>query len=134
MLNVKCYLLLCTHAHIIQVSTNGLISFQNSFISNSPGKFSTSFPEFYIPIIAPLWTNLYNFRVESDIFYRSTNDAVILNRIADMVTNINSNFSTYQPTLAVIVTWSMITTFTSPYYTVHINECSLSFQIVCIYE
>lgn len=89
------------------MSTNGLISFRNPFRSFNPQNFSTSFSAFLDPIIAPFWADL-DTRIFGAILYRSTNDPVILNRTMEMITDINSNFSSYQPTLVVIVTWNMV--------------------------
>ena len=84
-----------------QVSTNGLISFINEFSSYIPEPLSNFFP---FPIIAPLWMDL-NPVDAGLVYYRTTMNASILERVVEMITDINSNYSDYRPSLAVIVTW-----------------------------
>ena len=92
----------------MQVSTNGLISFRNSFSSFRSKSFSESFTDFNDPIIAPFWTNLVPEDSVGSIYYRTTNDSVILDRLVNITTGFNPNFSNYQPSLAIIVTWENI--------------------------
>ena len=89
----------------MQVSTNGLISFRNPFSSYNPISFSRNFTNFRDPIIAPFWAYLISEDSVSSIYYRTTNDSAILDRIVNIITGFNQNFSDYQPSLAIIVTW-----------------------------
>lgn len=70
-------------------------------------QFSRDFNDFLDPIIAPLWAT---FTTESSgsIFYRATNNATVLNHIEEIISNANSNYSDYQPELAIVVTWEMV--------------------------
>ncbi len=97
----------------MQVSTNGLLSFRSAFSSFEVESFTPSFSSFLDPIVAPAWIDL-NPRASGSVFYRSTDDPLILNRIVGMITSIDSNFSSYQPTLAFIATWENVPLFDSP--------------------
>ena len=55
-------------------------------------------------IIAPIWTDL-DFRGSGVMFYRTSQDPVILSEIAGSIADVNPILSSYQPTQAVIVTW-----------------------------
>ena len=63
--------------------------------------------------MAPAWIDL-NPRVSGSVFYRPTSDPLVLGRVVEMITDINSNFSSYQPTLAFIATWDNVPLFSSP--------------------
>jgi len=101
------------------VSTNGLISFRSPFNSPKSQTFTQTFSVFLDPIIAPSWADLIA-NPRGSVFFRSTDDPAILNRIKEMITSANSNFSSYEPTLAVIVTWS------------EIIQLSMPFSLVCL--
>ena len=55
----------------------------------------------------------YDMRDYGSVFYRSTTDADILSIVADMIVDINPNFSHYRPELAVVVTWERAPQFFS---------------------
>ncbi len=97
---------LCPEIHFIysQVSTNGLISFQNEF-SYSP--YSNYSDPFLPPLISPLWTD-FNASISGSIYYRTTNNSLVLERIRNVLTEQNSTFVDYAPSLAFIVTWDRI--------------------------
>ncbi len=90
-----------------QVSTNGLISFRNEYSSRRSSPFSSRFIEFLNPLIAPLWTGFDTSRSGS-IYYRTTNDNLVLERIRNVLTEHNA------PSLAFIVTWDRIPLFYDP--------------------
>ena len=94
------------------MSTNGLISFRNPFSSLSPEPFTQSFTQFDDPIIAPLWGNFYNF-FGSNVFSRVTNSQETLEMVATQLRTVNQDFTDYNPTLAVIVTWDRLYGFDS---------------------
>ena len=73
--------------------------------------FSESFTDFNDPIIAPFWTDLIPEASVGSIYYRTTNDKLILDRIVNITTGFNQNFSNYQPSLAIIVTWEDVSPF-----------------------
>ena len=54
-----------------------------------------------IPLIAPLWVG---FTAPLTVFHRVAEDAETLELVTQMVAQKNSEFSDYQPSLAVIVT------------------------------
>ena len=59
-----------------------------------------------VPVIAPIWIDLdfLNFGL---LYYRVSQDSATLERVRDMIVQQNpATLSAYQPTLAVIVTWS----------------------------
>ena len=88
------------------MSTNGLISFRNPFSSFSPEPFTQSFAQFNDPIIAPLWGDFTNFEVSgSNVFSRVTNSQETLEMVATQLRTVNQDFTDYNPSLAVIVTW-----------------------------
>ena len=81
--------------------------------------FSKSFTDFSDPIIAPFWTYLVP---EDSVYYRTTNDTFIMERIVNIITTgLNQNFSDYQPSLAIIVTWEDVS---------HLYERSLRVSIL----
>ncbi len=63
-----------------------------------------TFPCITVPAIAPYWADL-DFRFRGRIYYRSTQDAGILEQVAEMIANVNPGLNDYQPTEALIVTW-----------------------------
>ncbi len=93
-----------------QVSTNGLISFRNEFNSFRATPFSSDFTEFLNPLIAPLWTDFDPFRSGS-IYYRMTNNSLVLERIRNILTEESDTLVDYTPSLAFIVTWDRIPLF-----------------------
>ncbi len=89
----------------MQISTNGLILFDtdDEFQSYTVSCFPrVSRP--YLPLVAPLWAD-FNFRDSGTIFYRLVSDSGTLDAVADVISNLNSNYMDFRPTLAVIVTW-----------------------------
>ena len=91
------------------MSTIGLISFRNPFNSFSPGPFTQSFVQFDDPIIAPLWGDFVNLEwLGSNVFSRVTNSQETLEMVATQLRTVNQDFTDYNPTLAVIVTWDRL--------------------------
>ena len=88
-----------------QVSTNGLIYFRSPRTCNFP---CTEFP-----VIAPLWTDL-NFAFTGSIYYRVAEDFETLDRVVEMLTDVNLELSDFRPTLAIIVTWFESSHFSLP--------------------
>lgn len=97
---------------MLQVSTNGLISFRRPFSSYSPEPFNSNFLQFDDPIIAPLWGDFTNFE-GSNMFTRATNSPETLIMVVAQLTTVNQNFTSYNPTIAVVVTWDSIREFSS---------------------
>ncbi len=98
---------LSNYCTCMQMSTNGLISFNDPFLSHIVMPFPRSSAPL-LPLIAPLWSD-FNFRETGTLYYRVTNDSTILNRISQEIEILNSDFTSYQPTQAVIVTWFQAT-------------------------
>lgn len=90
----------------MQVSTNGIISFQSPFNSFRVSSLPTS----SAPMIAPLWAD-YDFREAGNVYYRVSQDTVTLGRVQEMITEANPDFKGFSPSLCVIVTWSEATLF-----------------------
>lgn len=92
----------------IQISTNGLILFDNvtQFQSNIVN--SNSIPRMnppFFPYIAPLWAD-FNFRDFGTVFYRVATDNTTLDAVISIFRNItNGNYNGFRPTLAIVVTW-----------------------------
>lgn len=92
----------------MQVSTNGLISFESIFNNDYLVEdFSASFTSFHDTIVAPYWKDL-NPEVAGSVFARTTMDAHLMNQTARLIADSNSEFSSFQPTLAVIATWERV--------------------------
>ena len=45
---------------------------------------------------------------DGSVFYRSTNDADLLYIMADMIADLNPDFTHYRPDLAIVVTWEIV--------------------------
>ena len=92
----------------MQVLPFGIISFQNPNESYREFAIFQSHPNDPLPLI-PLITALIIFNsydlTPVSVYYRTTNDTVILDRIVNITTGFNQNFSDYQPSIAIIVTW-----------------------------
>ena len=57
-----------------------------------------------VPLIAPIWIDL-NFEDFGLLYYRVSQNPSTLERVKAMLIDVNPALSSYQPTLAVIVTW-----------------------------
>ncbi len=97
---LRCFYQPCVYA-TFQISTNGILSFENSYPTFSLCSPMPCAPEV---IIAPVWTDL-DFRESGVMFYRSSKDSVILGQIASTIAEVNPGLSDYQPTEAVVFTW-----------------------------
>ena len=124
------FLLFCFPCHYYfnnnskwQVSTNGLLSFENPLNAYETCNFPCT-PE---PVIAPLWTDL-NFNSRGLIYYRTSQDPDVLNQVVDMIAAMDPGLSDYQPTLAVVATWFDATTR----YDKSVNCYSKIIMSVCI--
>ena len=91
----------------LQISTNGLVSFQSPFSSFNP----SSFPTTPVPVIAPLWAN-FDF-VTGTVYYRVSTDEATLARVSRMINDSNPDFHEFIPSLCAVVTWSEATLFTN---------------------
>ena len=84
------------------MSTKGILSFREP----EYGHRLSSFPQqtFDFPSIAPLWAD-FLFQSSGSVYVRETNDRDTLDQAADMLINLNSKLSDYQPRLALVITW-----------------------------
>ena len=91
------------------MSTNGLISFENSFDGFAVQNFSRTFTAFQHSIVAPGWIDL-NPGKSGSVFSRiSTNStSPDLTGAARLIADSNSNLTSFQPKLVVIVTWDRV--------------------------
>ena len=88
----------------LQVSTNGLVSFQSPFSSFNPSSFSP------VPVIAPLWAD-FDFTVTGTVYYRVSTDEATLARVSRMINDSNPDFHEFIPSLCAVVTWSEATLY-----------------------
>ena len=95
---------------VLQVSTNGLISFGFSF---REGLNEMSFSRFEGVLIAPLWTNLVA-DGPGTLFYRVSNNSSDLDILTSLIANATSE-SDYRPEVAVIATWDDVRVFRSSF-------------------
>ena len=94
-------------AFLLQVSTNGVLSFRKSFTSHSPKAFPI---ENDVLIIAPLWADSDN-RKGGQVYYRVSDEQSLLRRIA---VNVNRVFEVnFSPTQAFVATWNGMPQFGS---------------------
>ena len=80
----------------MQVLPTGRILFSNPFEFQRGDPIN---PEIEIPWIRSLSPHHISF------YYRTTNDSAILDRVVNITTGFNQNFSDYQPSMAIILTW-----------------------------
>lgn len=95
---------------ILQISTNGFISFESPPSVLRISSFSVS----PVPVIAPLWSD-FDFREAGFVYYRTSQDEVLLNQVAGKISKRKPEFSGYHPTLCVIVTWSQTLLFSTEF-------------------
>ena len=91
---------------ILQVNSNGVLSFNNSFTFPS----AQPLPIPNDILIAPFWADI-NVELSGQIFYRYSNDTVLLSQVG---ANISSAFVTnFNPALLFIATWDRVAEFGS---------------------
>ena len=76
--------------------------------------FDRSFGSFSDPIMAPYWIDHHDAFLDR-LFYRSTVNAAVLDSVAEMIADVNSNYSDFQPKVAAIVTWVFNNPFLFPF-------------------
>lgn len=84
----------------MQISTNGFITFESpaevfhwSLLSALP-----------VPLIAPLWAE-FDFTSSGSVYYRTSQDRELLERVAAIVVHENPNLDDFHPILLIVVTW-----------------------------
>ena len=90
----------------MQISSNGLLSFQSEFDFCCPPR---DFPRFSAPLIAPYWHDI-DIRFEGSVYYRQTADPSLLARSRHYLTGITPY--DFIPTNILIVTWDRVPPFT----------------------
>ena len=88
----------------MQVSANGIISFNDPFTSVVPSPFPLSSDD---ELIAPYWAHA-DINSAGTVFYRETNDSDILSRGNSEVRFFFPQFSSFSATTGFIVTWEEI--------------------------
>ena len=89
---------------IMQVNTNGVLSFQQSFGAFSPQSFPLDHTEL-TAVVALYWAD-HDIRIGGLIFYRVTEDEVLLDSVGS---EISSAFNTsFSPTWLFIATWEEV--------------------------
>ena len=88
----------------MQVSANGIISFNDPFTSVVPSLFPLSSSD--AELIAPYWAHA-DITSAGTVFYRETNDTDVLARVNNDV-RLLSEFSSFSATTVFIVTWEGI--------------------------
>ena len=92
-------------ALMLQVNSNGVLSFRSSFTTPSPQSLPLSTSDI---IVAPFWADV-DITNAGNIFYRFTNDTNILNGVEEKIRGAyNVDFS---PALLFIATWDRVAEF-----------------------
>lgn len=86
---------------LLQVSTNGYLSFEEPPEIHHHALFNS----ILIPLIAPFWSD-FDFRISGTVYYRTSQDRVLLSEVIEAVVSSNPDFDGFQPTSCAVVTWS----------------------------
>ena len=112
--------------NLFQVSTNGVISFSSPFTSSRAIEFSRCTPRgISHPVVAPLWADFDTTR-EGSLFYRSTSDSVALGQIMEKINNYSTEYSSYAPRSALVVTWDQVPLHEQPNSKVQVHSLAHS--------
>ena len=93
---------------ILQVNTNGILSFRSQFTAFFPQRF----PLFGSPLIAPFWDDV-NINRFGNIFYRQTSSATLLQRVRNELQELFPSSGNFNPTRLLIATWDRVAEFGS---------------------
>lgn len=88
---------------LLQISTNGLISFREGFLAQDVQPF-IEVDSFTQTFIAPYWANFAS-SPDGVIHYRISNSSVNLEEAKNIITDTNSDLCEFEPALVVVVTW-----------------------------
>ena len=88
---------------LMQVNTNGILSFRSTFTSS----FIRTFPFFSSPLIAPYWDN-FDLRRGGNLFYRQTSNVTLVQRVQNQLQDILPSANTFPPTRLFIATWERV--------------------------
>ena len=92
--------------HLLQVNTNGVLSFRKAFNDFSPESFPL--PSQTDVLVALYWHD-HDITVHGNVFYRSTQDMACLTEVGSRISNVfKVDFS---PTQLFIATWDEVTGF-----------------------
>ena len=88
------------YLYFVQISTNGFFSFE------APPELHrrTLYSSLAIPLIAPLWAD-FDFRSSGAVYYRTSQDSALLERVAFVVASSNPELVGFNPTSCLIITW-----------------------------
>ncbi len=85
------------HVHVVQVNTNGLLSFVTGF----PNPVMLTFPHFGDKLVAGLYSDI-NIHNGGEIYFRETNDSLLLARFQSKLNPL------FLPTSLFIATWDQV--------------------------
>ena len=88
---------------LMQVNTNGILSFRSTFTTS----FIRTFPFFSPPLIAPYWDN-FDLSRGGNLFYRQTSNTTLLQRVQDLLQESLPSASSFFPTTLFIATWDRV--------------------------
>ena len=89
-----------------QVSSNGLLSFQEELSDCCP----RDFPLLSVPLIAPFWHNI-NILAGGNVYYRQTADPELITISCQLLQTFNITPPLYAPINLLIVTWERVVPF-----------------------
>ena len=91
---------------MLQVNSNGVLSFRENFTNPFPDPFNFISPD--NPLIAPFWNNIDTGRF-GNIWYRLTYDPICLARAAALIHDLVPNaFPGFEPKYLFIATWERV--------------------------
>ena len=93
----------------MQVSSNGILSFQEEFSNCCPPR---DFPRFSVPLIAPFWHDI-NIIAGGNIYYRQTVDTELIDISRELLLTFNITPPNFAPTNLLVVTWERVAPFSS---------------------
>ena len=120
----------CIQCHMImQVSNNGLISFNSSL--PSPNHTPQTFPLANNPVVAPFWADV-DTRGTGKVWIRETNSSIILNRAREHIQKAFEfdNPICFQPQPAFISTWDGVGYYDSQTDLVSTVRVDIDFSIL----
>ena len=97
-----------SYSYILQVNTNGVLSFRNPFFNFVPNPFPLNTNNV---LIAPFWDD-FDLRLGGQILFRETNDESLLDTVGALINEIF--MWEFTPTLLFIATWDGVPGFAMP--------------------
>ena len=95
----------------LQVSSNGILSFDEQFSEYASQLFPLYFESRSVPIIAPFWTDI-NIEDGGSIYYRQTTEADLIRRAQNLTRRgFPQTAQDFTPTHLFIATWDRVAPF-----------------------